>query len=262
LKNKRTVYVEGAKVKKKLLIFLSYSRKNTKKANSLKELLEEQGFTVLMDSEYIRAGKLWRSQIIDGIENCDVHVILLTKHSMTSDNVRRELDIARDKNKPILPISYKLKKTELSKEMEYQLIGLQQIRYEKFAASNNLKKLVLELLSPPKTRTMHAMDYSNIPRLVHDENNERIYLLKNEISVGRGPDVDIDLSPWDPNHYVSRKHAVISYDGGKWTVKREEKVQNPTQVNSVQVDCETGLELKEGVKVEFAGISFHYHQKD
>jgi hypothetical protein len=114
-------------VKKKLLIFLSYSRKNTKKANSLKELLEEQGFTVLMDSEYIRAGKLWRSQIIDGIENCDVHVILLTKHSMTSDNVRRELDIARDKNKPILPISYKLKKTELSKEMEYQLIGLQQV---------------------------------------------------------------------------------------------------------------------------------------
>lgn len=243
------------------LIFLSYSRTDKTKANAVKDHLEGQGFQVLMDSEFIRAGRLWRSQIIDGIENCLVLVILLTEDSMKSDNVRRELDIARAKKKPILPISDGLSTSKLPKEMEYQLIGLQQINYEDFISCDHSKSIILELTRPAETRVMELIDIPDIPRLEDDDGN-RIYLRKKENSVGRGPDVDIDLTPWDRDHFVSRKHAVIYSDKGNWILKGVEKAHNLTYVDSAIVDGESGHPLKDGSEVTFAGIKFLYYQSN
>lgn len=245
----------------KSLLFLSYSRKDSDKAKELKAFLEKLAYKVWMDSEYIRAGRLWRSQIIDGIEQCRVHVILLTRNSILSDNVRRELDIARAKKKPILPISDDLDTSKLTKEMEYQLIGLQQIKYGDFIACGHPKNIIDDLTKAPETRTMHFVDFSSLPRL-EDKDGNCIYLQKKELSVGRGPDVDIDLTPWDRYHFVSRKHAVIFCDEGRWMIKGEEKARNPTKVDSARVGCGTGKPLKSGVRVEFADIPFHYHQKE
>jgi hypothetical protein len=249
------------KMRNKLLIFLSYSRKDREKAKELKAFIEKLDYEVWMDSEYIRAGRLWRSQIIDGIEQCRVHLILLTRSSVLSDNVRRELDIARAKKKPILPISDNLGTSKLTKEMEYQLIGLQQIKYGEFISCRHPKKIIEDLTKAPETRTMHFVDFSSLPRL-EDKDGKCIYLQKKELSVGRGPDVDIDLTPWDRYHFVSRKHAVIFCDEGRWMIKGEEKARNPTKVDSVRVGCGIGKPLKSGARVEFADIHFHYHQRD
>lgn len=246
----------------KPLLFLSYSRKNRKRANTLKSHLESSGFKVWMDSEYIRAGRLWRSQIIDALEQCVVHVILLTKNSINSDNVRRELDIARQKKKPILPISHDLHASELSKEMEYQLVGLQQIKYSEFMACEKPKEIVMELIRPAKTRLMRVRNTTDTPSLEHEQDGQRIHLVSKEISIGRGPEVDIDLTPWDRDHYVSRRHAVIKFDGEKWVLKSDDESRNPTLVDSVQVDPESGQALTDGAKVEFANIPFVYHQKE
>jgi hypothetical protein len=245
----------------KHLIFLSYSRKDKAKSKALKEFLEGLDYRVWMDSEYIRAGRLWRSQIIDGIEKCAVHVILLTKHSVLSDNVRRELDIARAKKKPILPISDELNTAQLSKEMEYQLIGLQQIKYEEFIASRHPKNIIHDLIKAPETRTMHVIDLLNTPRLEH-EDGKCVYLQKNEISVGRGPEADIDLSPWDHSHFVSRRHAVIFCDEGKWMIREDENARNPTLVDSIKVGRKSGQPLKNGATVTFADIQFCYRQEE
>lgn len=179
----------------KSVLFLSYSRKDRDKAKELKAFLEKLAYKVWMDSEYIRAGRLWRSQIIDGIEQCRAHVILLTRNSILSDNVRRELDIARAKKKPILPISDDLDTSKLTKEMEYQLIGLQQIKYGDFITCGHPKNIIDDLTKAPETRTMHFVDFSSLPRL-EDKDGNCIYLQKKELSVGRGPDVDIDLTPY------------------------------------------------------------------
>jgi hypothetical protein len=45
-------------------------------------------------------------------------------------------------------------------------------------------------------------------------------------------------------------------------IKGEEKARNPTKVDSARVGCGTGKPLKSGVRVEFADIPFHYHQKE
>jgi pSer/pThr/pTyr-binding forkhead associated (FHA) protein len=255
--------MEGVmKMRKNPLLFLSYSREDTEKAKALKERLEKLNYDVWMDSEYIRAGRLWRSQIIDGIEKCIVHVILLTQHSICSDNVRRELDLARAKKKPILPIADQLDASQLPKEMEYQLIGLQQIDYDEFMACDHPQNIIMELTRAPETRTMHVIDFASVPRLEHEEDGRRIYLQQKEIRIGRGPDVDLDLTPWDRYHYVSRRHAVIFWDDGKWMVRGAEEARNPTTVNSVRVGCGSGQPLTNGATVAFADIQFRYHHQE
>jgi hypothetical protein len=246
-------------MKENALIFLSYSRKDKEKAHKLSEHLKKLDRQVWMDSEYIRAGQLWRRQIIDGIEKCQIHVILLTKNSIFSDNVRRELDLARTKKKPILPISDELDASQLSKEMEYQLIGLQQINYSEFIECNSPEVILDELTKTHETRIMHSIDLSSIPKLEH-EDGKQIYLRKKEIRVGRGPDVDLDLTPWDRYRFVSRKHAVIFCDDGEWMIRGEDKARNPTIVNDDRVNCGPGVQLKNGAKVTFADIQFKFHQ--
>ena len=108
-------------------IFLSYSRKDHASAEKLKQRIEGLGYSVWMDVEDLRGGDLWRRQIVEGIEHCRLYIILLSAHSIESDNVRRELDLARAKRVPILPVCAHSEPLGLSREMEYQLVGLQMV---------------------------------------------------------------------------------------------------------------------------------------
>lgn len=57
-------------------------------------VLKSAGHDVWIDVEAERGGDLWRKQIVQAIEASERVVIVLSKNSIASDNVRRELDVA------------------------------------------------------------------------------------------------------------------------------------------------------------------------
>lgn len=106
-------------------VFVSYSRRDSDTADQLVRNLEAAGYKVWIDREGILGGDEWRSQIVNAIDDCTAFMILLTPNSVASRNVRKELDLAENRGKPIIPIV--LRRVTVPPEMEYQLVGLQMI---------------------------------------------------------------------------------------------------------------------------------------
>jgi hypothetical protein len=236
-------------------IFMSYSRDDAEKAHKLKEHIENtvQCSAVWLDQEDIHAGDLWRRQIVEAIEDCRVFISVLSTHSIHSDNVRRELDIARDRNKPVLPVLVELKPNHISKEMEYQLSGLQRVEYSQMFEEGirHLEKL----MQIPATRLMPVAS-----AVLKHESGVEIPLLGTHLTVGRGPEADIDLTKWDRHQFVSRQHAELSYEAGHWNLRSVDQASNPTAINGKSVPKGSEVSLKFGDQIAFANIVFHFDQ--
>ena len=104
-------------------IFISYSRRDSEQALSLAERLRSAGMNVWIDQHGIEAATSWSKEIVDAIESASAFIILLSHSSLASDNVVKELSIASESKRPILPIE--LEAITLSSEFKYQLAGLQ-----------------------------------------------------------------------------------------------------------------------------------------
>ncbi len=121
-------------------LFISYSRKNTKHANELAESLRQSGHAVWMDQHKIEGATNWSQEIAEAIFGCRALIVLLSKHSVESVNVAREVSLASERGKPILPID--LEHVELPTSLAYPLAGLQRLKYgQQDAISRALKKL-------------------------------------------------------------------------------------------------------------------------
>ena len=83
-------------------------------------LLEERGRRCFLAPRDIRAGREYAEEIINGIDNSEAMLLLMSEAANASPHVLREVERAVSKNIPILV--YKLEDTELSKSMEYFLM--------------------------------------------------------------------------------------------------------------------------------------------
>jgi hypothetical protein len=104
-------------------VFLSYSRANGDRAAALARELEVLGHDVWRDTDDIRGGEAWRRSIVHGIRSADLVVLLLSEASSTSANVQRELDIADEEHRPVVPVL--IEPAVMSDEMKYNLAGIQ-----------------------------------------------------------------------------------------------------------------------------------------
>lgn len=238
-------------------IFISYSRKDFAMANKLNKRFRKINYSVWFDREDIQAGHLWRSQIVEGIEKCELYVIVLTANSIISDNVRRELDLARAKSKSILPIVMDSEPLPLSKDMEYQLVGLQRVNYSDLRGKK-LESLVLDLTQITETVRMPII---GPPFAILQNDQGNVIQLKNKKKrhkVGRGPLTDIDLTAWDRNFFISKQHAELSFNGDAWTIIACKSAGNPTLVNGIPVSHSFEVALTNSDKITFADISFRF----
>ncbi len=104
-------------------IFISYSSKDREKAEQLAELLGSAGLSVWIDKHGIEAATSWSGEITQAITDCKVFVILLSPNSITSHNVSKEVSLASERKKKILPID--LIPVELPNDLAYHLAGIQ-----------------------------------------------------------------------------------------------------------------------------------------
>jgi hypothetical protein len=102
-------------------IFISYSSKDREKAEQLTELLASAGLSVWIDKQGIGAATSWSAEIYDAIDTCKALVVMLSPTSIESKNVSREVALAFEKNKKILPLD--LEPVELTRDLGYHLAG-------------------------------------------------------------------------------------------------------------------------------------------
>jgi TolB-like protein/Flp pilus assembly protein TadD len=103
-------------------IFISYSSKDREKADQLTELLTSAGLSVWIDQSALEVSTSWSSEIVDAINGCQAFIVLLSPNSIESHNVIKEVSLASEKRKKILPLE--LEPITLPRELEYQLAGI------------------------------------------------------------------------------------------------------------------------------------------
>ncbi len=106
-----------------MYIFVSHSSKDALKANELCLAIESQGDRCFLAPRDIRSGYEYASEIINGIDESDAILLLLSADAVASPHVLREIERAVSKGIPV--IVYKLEEVQLSKSFEYFLMSHQ-----------------------------------------------------------------------------------------------------------------------------------------
>jgi adenylate cyclase len=104
-------------------IFISYSSLDREKAEQLTELLASSGLSVWIDKSGIDVATSWSGEIVDAIEGCKAFLVLLSPNSVASANVVKEVSLAAEQKKKILPLD--LEPVELPRDLKYHLAGIQ-----------------------------------------------------------------------------------------------------------------------------------------
>ena len=84
-------------------IFISYKSEEYPEASWVKSVLEENGLSCWMAPMSIPGGSSYAEEIEDAIENCRVYVLILSQKAQESKWVQKELDMALNREKVILP---------------------------------------------------------------------------------------------------------------------------------------------------------------
>jgi TolB-like protein len=109
-------------------IFISYSSHDRLQALSLAEKLRSCGYDPWIDQHHIHGANRWGKEIVQAIDGSQLVAVLISSASLLSDNVIKELNLAAQKHKHLLPIM--IEETELTEEFAYHLTGLHQVAIE------------------------------------------------------------------------------------------------------------------------------------
>src|SRR5579871_6130836 len=87
-------------------VFLSYTSTERPRALAVASALEDAGIPVWLDRNAIPGGASWSAQIVRGIKHCTVFAVLGSVQAYASPNVQRELNLAVEENKPVVPLLF------------------------------------------------------------------------------------------------------------------------------------------------------------
>jgi hypothetical protein len=112
------------------MIFLSYSREDSKPVAELAGHMKKSGCDVWMDVNSIAGGEEWRDQIAQGISVSNAIVLNVSPSSCSSDYVRKEVFFGIRHKKPIVPVMVGSgKSVELPYALELELGHLHFLRW-------------------------------------------------------------------------------------------------------------------------------------
>ena len=108
-------------------VFISYASKDRERILHLVERLESAGVSVWIDQMSIEGATMWSQEIVSAIRNCKVLILAISGNSADSKNVVKELALASEGQKNILPVY--LESAEIPESMAYQLAGIQRVDF-------------------------------------------------------------------------------------------------------------------------------------
>jgi TIR domain/LCCL domain len=96
--------------------FISYASDDDVVAHTISAYLEKNAVSCWIAPRDVRPGADYASEIIDGIETSAVFVLVLSEHANASEFVKREVERAVSKGKPIFPV--RVREVTPSKSLE------------------------------------------------------------------------------------------------------------------------------------------------
>jgi len=106
-------------------VFISYSSQDRDRIIPIVQYLRNSGISVWVDEGNIHAADLWSEQIVQAIADCRVMVVMLSVNSTDSHNVVKEVMLASEQKKPLLPVY--LEPAEIPAKLQYQMAGIQHL---------------------------------------------------------------------------------------------------------------------------------------
>lgn len=140
-------------------IFISYSRVDTEFVARLMNDLSAQGLDIWMDQSDIGAGQRWDSVIQSALEECGLFIIVLSPHSVASENVLDELAYVINEKKRIIPILLK------PCEIPYRIARIQFVDFTK-NYQTGFRHLISEITQPSPQRPVTVEKQAGISPLL------------------------------------------------------------------------------------------------
>jgi hypothetical protein len=120
-------------------VFISYSHEDHEFVSRLAIDLEDRGADVWIDKMDLHAGTQWRERITQGVQECTVFVPVVSPESLESEWASREVSMAIQYDKPILPLLYR------PAQLPERLSRYQYINFRRGSYEQNLADLVAQL---------------------------------------------------------------------------------------------------------------------
>jgi len=127
--------------------FVSYASENREKAEDICASLEGQGFVCWIAPRDVRAGREYADEIIGGIERSACVVLVLSEAANKSLFVRREVERAVSKQKPVFPV--RIEPVTPSPGLELFISGTQWIDAWTGNWDDHMKRLARDLVGGP-----------------------------------------------------------------------------------------------------------------
>ena len=108
-------------------VFISYAAKDRTRVLDLVERLRTAGVSVWIDQMGIEGATMWSQEIVAAIRSCKVLILAISENSAGSENVVKEVALASEGRKRILPVY--IEQAEIPESMAYQLAGIQRIEF-------------------------------------------------------------------------------------------------------------------------------------
>ena len=135
-------------------VFVSYSRQDNDKVQALTGRLRAAGVRLWMDVRNIDGAAMWGEEIVNAVANSKVLLLLVSRSSVNSQNVVKEVLLASERKGHILPVD--LEATDIPSSLRYALAGIQHIEYFHGDADANLRAILRSLehagatIAPPR----------------------------------------------------------------------------------------------------------------
>ena len=104
-------------------VFVSYLSQDHSQVRKIIDRRRDAGISVWMDEGGIDAATLWSEAIVEAINECNVLIMMVSRHSTDSANVVEEVMLASESSKIILPVY--LEPADIPTRLKYQLTGIQ-----------------------------------------------------------------------------------------------------------------------------------------
>lgn len=124
-------------------VFVSYSRQDNDKVQALTGKLRSAGVRLWMDVRNIDGAAMWGEEIVNAVAKSKVLLLLVSKTSVTSQNVVKEVLLASERKGHILPVD--LEPTEIPGSLKYALAGIQHIEYFRGDPDDAMKAVLRSL---------------------------------------------------------------------------------------------------------------------
>ena len=124
-------------------VFISYAAKDRTRVLDLVDRLRAAGVSVWIDQMGIEGATMWSQEIVAAIRGCNVLILAISENSAGSENVVKEVALASEGRKRILPVY--IEHAEIPESMAYQLAGIQRIEFFEGQEDAALKAIIRAL---------------------------------------------------------------------------------------------------------------------